>query len=290
METKMKYYLLNILVAVSLTALIVGCSDLKSNLPVEANLSVHKQGFSNPTSMDFHGTFIKQNNWDIKQCQSCHAADFSGGTTGTNCNSCHTSPGGPASCNTCHGNFNNPSMIAPPRDLNGDTASTAMGVGTHNSHLYSNILGTVACASCHNVPQSVYSPGHFNPASLVTLKGLASANIASNSAFNSSDGSCANTYCHGNFAYSKKTAAAENDFAFTDSVMTGNNKTVHWTHSASTEAACGSCHDLPPKGHIGYQQFPISSCVSCHAGVVDDQGNIIDKTKHINGNVDVRGE
>jgi hypothetical protein len=290
MELKMKYYLLNILIAVSLVALIVSCSDLKTNLPVEAKISVHKAGFADPASVNFHGTFIMQNNWNIQQCQSCHAADFSGGSTGTSCNSCHTNAGGPAACNTCHGNFNDPSRIAPPRAVNGDSSTSVMGVGTHTSHLYSNTLGTVACVSCHNVPQSVFSPGHFTSPAPVALKGLATANIASNAFFNSSDGSCANTYCHGNFAFTKKNAAPEDYFAFTDSVMTGNNKTVHWTHSASTEAACGSCHDLPPKGHIGYQQFAISSCVSCHAGVVDDQGNIIDKTKHINGAVDDRGE
>jgi predicted CxxxxCH...CXXCH cytochrome family protein len=290
MESKMKYYLLNILFAVSLGTLIISCSDLKTNLPVEPKISVHKIGFSDPASMNFHGTYIMQSNWDIQQCQSCHAADFSGGTAGVSCNSCHTAAGGPTACNTCHGNFNDPTRIAPPRAVNGDTATTVMGVGAHTSHLYSNTLGTVVCANCHNVPQSVSSPGHINPSNLVNLQGLAITNNASNATFNSSDGSCANTYCHGNFAFKKSTAAPEDYFAFTDSVMTGNNKTVYWTHAGASEAACGSCHDLPPKGHIGYQQFPLSSCVSCHAGVVDDQGNIIDKTKHINGNVDDRGE
>jgi predicted CxxxxCH...CXXCH cytochrome family protein len=290
MESKMKYYLLNILFAVSLVALIVSCSELKNDLPVETPVSVHKTGFSNPSSMNFHGTYIRENNWDLKQCQSCHAVDFSGGTTGVSCNSCHTASGGPTACNTCHGNFNDPTKIAPPRAVNGDTATTIMGVGAHTSHLYSNTLGTVPCASCHNVPQSVYSTGHFISPAPVTLQGLASTNIASNATFNAADGSCANTYCHGNFTYTKASAAVEDDFAFTDSVMVGNNKTVHWTNAGASEAACGSCHGLPPKGHIGYQQFPLSSCVSCHSGVVDAQGNIIDKTKHMNGKVDVRGE
>jgi predicted CxxxxCH...CXXCH cytochrome family protein len=180
-------------------------------------------------------------------------------------------------------------MIAPPRALNGDTITTYLGVGAHTSHLYSNNLSIVACSSCHNVPQSVFSTGHINPPALISLQGLASANIASNATFNSSNGSCANTYCHGNFAFKKDSALVENYFAFTDSVMVGNNVTVTWTQVGDSEAACGSCHGLPPKGHIGYQEnWPLSSCVSCHAEVVDDQGHIIDKTKHINGLVDVR--
>jgi predicted CxxxxCH...CXXCH cytochrome family protein len=290
MESKMKYYLLNILFAVSLGILSVSCSELKTNLPVEPAISVHGAGFSDPTKANFHGTYIMENNWNIKECQSCHAADYSGGTTGVSCNSCHTSPGGPTACNTCHGNFNNLTYIAPPRALNGDTLTTYIGVGAHTSHLYSNTLSTVACSSCHNVPQSVFSTGHFNSPAQIVLQGLAVANIASNATFNPSNGSCANTYCHGNFAFTKDSAAPEDYFAFTDSVMAGNNKTVQWTQVGDSEAACGSCHDLPPKGHIGYPQLPLSSCVDCHWEVVDDQGNIIDKTKHINGKVDVRGD
>ena len=289
----MKYYLLNILFALSFGILIASCSDLQNNIPVQPKLTVHKIGFSNPDSGSFHGTFIKNNNWDLISCQQCHAADYSGGTAEFSCNSCHKAPGGPLACNTCHGDFNNPARIAPPRTINGDTATTVMGVGAHTSHLYTNTLSNnVACESCHNVPQSVFSPGHLDsnlPAEVV-LKDLSTSNIASNAAFNSSSGTCSNTYCHGNFSFSKDSADAQDQFAFTASSMIGNNVTVTWTKVNGLQAICGSCHDLPPKGHIGYQQFPISSCVSCHAGVVDEAGNIIDKTKHINGKVNVRGE
>lgn len=288
MESKMKYLLLNILLAFSL-GIIISCSELKSNLPVETAIPpAHGVGFADPTSQNFHGIYIANNNWNIQQCQTCHAANFSGGTTGVSCNSCHTFSGGPASCNTCHGVFNDSIMIAPPRALNGDTATSYIAVGAHTSHLYSNRLSVVPCASCHNVPQSVFSSGHINSSSLITLQGLATTNIAYNAKF-SPNGSCANTYCHGNFSFTKASALPENYFAFTDSVMVGNNITVQWTQVGESEAVCGSCHDLPPKGHIGYQEnWPISSCVSCHAEVVDANGNIIDKTKHINGQVDVR--
>ncbi len=288
----MKYFLINILFGLSIGILLYSCSEMRTDIPVAAQLSAHKVGFADPMSASFHGKFIKDNNWSLKQCQICHAADFSGGTTGASCNTCHKGPDGPAACNTCHGNFSDPSHFAPPRDLNGDSTTTVMGVGAHTNHLYNNSLSNnVVCQSCHNVPQSVFAAGHLDsglPAE-VTLQDLAIKNVASNASFNYSDGTCSNTYCHGNFEFYKDSAAAQDKFVFTDVKMTGNNQTVKWTQVDGTQAACGTCHDLPPKGHIGYQQFPISSCVTCHAGVVDESGNIIDKTKHINGKINVRG-
>ncbi len=53
-----------------------------------------------------------------------------------------------------------------------------------------------------------------------------------------------------------------------------------------TQAKCGTCHGLPPTGHIA---APITSCYLCHQGVVDEMGNIIDKDKHINGYKSARG-
>ena len=289
----MKYRLLIILLIFATGILFYSCSNLKDNIPVEPKIDVHQEGFSKPSSANFHGTYIKNNNWNLQECQSCHAADFSGGTTGASCFTCHKEPGGPLACNTCHGNPNDPTRIAPPNDINGDTATSAVGVGAHTNHLYNNSLtNNVACQNCHNVPQSVFSPGHLDsklPAE-VTLSGLATANIASNASFNSSNATCSNTYCHGNFAFSKDSAASEDQWAFTSDKMVGNNVTVTWNIVDGSQAACGSCHDLPPKGHIGYQQIPITECVVCHQGVVDEQGNIIDNNRHINGKVNVRGK
>ena len=287
----MKYYVLNLLVAIFLGILIEGCSDLQTNIPpAEQKVSVHEDGFVSKTSANFHGNVIKQNNWDMKQCQQCHASNYSGGLTGTSCITCHTNPGGPEACNTCHGDFSNISRIAPPRATNGDTATTSIRVGAHTNHLYTATLGSqVACESCHKVPQSVYAQGHLDatPETIVSFAGVATANIASNAVFNSSDATCSNTYCHGNFAYKKSSAVQQNQFAFTDSVMLGNNATVTWTKVDGSQATCGSCHDLPPKGHIG--PIPLTECYTCHGNVVDANGNIINPALHINGTADVRG-
>jgi hypothetical protein len=70
-----------------------------------------------------------------------------------------------------------------------------------------------------------------------------------------------------------------------DSVIAGANATPVWT-SGESQAACGTCHGLPPAGHI---PFTVTSCVNCHSPVVDATGNISDKALHINGKINVFG-
>ena len=293
MNIKMKYIVLIIVVTALSVLLIPGCSELENNFTPQAKVSVHKEGFTSKTSSNFHGLMIKNDNWNMKDCQQCHAADFSGGLTGTSCNTCHTNPGGPLACNTCHGDFADPTRIAPPRTIDGETSTTVKGVGAHANHLYNHLLSSnVACVDCHKVPQTVYSAGHLdsNLPAEVTLSNLAVTNIASNATYNPSDASCANIYCHGNFEFNKADAAPQDTFVFISDKIVGNNKTVTWTKVDGTQAKCGSCHgtseSVAPAGHI---QVPLTACSSCHSGVVDDQGNIIDESKHINGVINVRG-
>jgi hypothetical protein len=181
-------------------------------------------------------------------------------------------------------------MIAPPRDLSGNTLTTFKGVGAHTNHLYNNVLGSkVECETCHTVPQTLTSAGHIDgslPAE-VNLKGLAIINVAGNAIYNYTTTTCANTYCHGNFEFDKNSADITHQFVYSASKIEGNKRSVIWNKVDGSEAACGTCHGLPPVGHIDYGG--LSTCVSCHTGVVDAQGNIIDKTKHINGVINVFG-
>ncbi len=94
---------------------------------------------------------------------------------------------------------------------------------------------------------------------------------------------CNNTFCHGNWKLDKSTSPYQ--FAYADSVMSGNNISPVWT-GGSSQAACGSCHGLPPTGHFATD---ITRCARCHTGVIDANGNIIDSTAHINGKVNVFG-
>jgi len=277
---------------VIITAIIIGsCSDLQTNIPQKpTDLNIHKEGITTLNSPNFHGDLVKGNNWSFALCQQCHASDLKGGITDKSCFTCHTQTDGPKSCNTCHGNFNNPDRIAPPRDTNGDILTTSKGVGAHFSHLYDNDLTeNVKCENCHSVPQNFDSPGHVDsklPAEL-NFTGLAVQGIASNANYNNSTTSCSNTYCHGNFEIKKSEALPEHQYIFTSDKIVGLNKTVNWTKVDETQAECGSCHDIPPEGHLGFGILPLSSCAICHQGVVNDLGKIIDKKKHINGVADV---
>lgn len=260
------------------------------------SIDVHKLGIIDTTSANFHGRFMASINWNILDCAKCHNSDFSGGIASPSCLSCHTEENGPEACNTCHGDPNPGGHIFPPRDLEGDTTTTDPGVGAHVAHLVNNHLTSeIRCSNCHKFPSNFFDPAHISPDGLpaqIIFGQRAILDNDSTATFDYSAYTCSNTYCHGNFVAYKDTS--QYDFEYNDSVvvngksaMMGNNKTVIWNQVDGTQAKCGSCHGLPPLGHR-YQTWP-SSCVICHRGVIDDLGNIIDSTKHINGVVNVFG-
>lgn len=274
-----------------LIAFLSGCSELKEDAISQPDpISVHPEGFEKPAHPNFHGEFIKEAGWNMLQCRSCHGGDYNGANNAVSCRTCHTGPDGPESCNTCHGSFGNIERIAPPQDANGNTETINRGVGAHSMHLYDNEAGNaVACGECHLVPQKTYTEGHLDTAlpAEVIFGDLAKAH-AGNPAYNAEQLTCENVYCHGSFEFLMSEAVETNRFIYTADKMTGNNKTVKWTDVGNNEAACGTCHGLPPQGHLGAGDWGIETCVTCHWQVVDASGKIIDKTKHINGVADAR--
>lgn len=173
------------------------------------------------------------------------------------------------SCSSCHGDANRKGSAllraAPPRDLLGATDASYPGVGAHAIHLYAGKThGAVACRECHVVPESVRSKGHADdaaPAEL-TFGPLAKANDH-DPAYNSVARRCDNSYCHGS---PPKGAAA-----------------AVWTEPRDSDAACGSCHGLPPAA-----PHPQSTrCSVCHADVIADDNRFIRPELHVNGTVDV---
>jgi hypothetical protein len=259
------------------------CAICHSTIPV------HVDGIVNTNSPNFHGKYISANlNWDMRACKSCHGANYSGGIAAPSCLTCHSGTNGPEACNTCHGNFSDPSKIAPPRALNGSTDPSYPGVGSHASHLYTNNLGnTIRCSTCHTFPQSVYAPGHIDNDGKAEINfGRLAVQGGANPSYDFTSNKCSNTYCHGNFVFYQDSTAQINKFVYTQPTMTGNNFAPQWNKVDGTQMACGTCHGLPPTGHL---PFKITDCSSCHYGVVDGNGNIIDPTKHINGVANVFG-
>jgi len=250
-------------------------------------IKIHQSNINNPTSAGFHGKYIASKNWSMSSCTLCHGTNYSGGVASPSCNKCHTNPGGPEACNTCHGNFSNPSLIAPPVDRNRKTDVTLASVGAHSSHLINLKIGAVVkCSDCHVVPTALNSPGHIDstPKAEIILTAKYSDYQNSNGSYDAGTNKCSNTYCHGNFSFSK--AASQWSFAYTAEKMEGENFQPTWNKVDGTQAVCGSCHGLPPKGHIAAD---LKACATCHQGVVDEYGKIIDKTKHMNGKIDVFG-
>jgi len=167
-------------------------------------------------------------------------------------------------CSACHGSATN---AAPPLGLAGTSSASERGVGAHQQHLKSSSWhAPLQCADCHIVPKSVADPGHIDtalPAEL-TFSTLAQ----SDGAKPSWDGvKCSGVYCHG------------------ATLSAGTNTAPSWTKVDGSQAACGTCHGLPPGG--GHTTN--TSCAICHGAVVDASKKIIAPALHIDGKVSASG-
>lgn len=247
------------------------CDNCHSGIPVHVN------GILDKSSPNWHGNFVKNIGWDLNQCSQCHGEDYSGGLITPSCNGCHSGNNGPESCNTCHGDFNNPDFIAPPQDLWDNTESSSAGVGSHTSHMYENTLSSQPsnCFSCHqNNFTEEGTLSHIVNGGKATIEfDEFSTSEISDPIYDVTNYTCANTYCHGNFDFNG---------------IVGNNKTVTFNIVDGSQAECGTCHGQVidesltplPTGHLG--AWTINQCFICHPSVVNAEGEIIDKLKHIN--------
>jgi predicted CxxxxCH...CXXCH cytochrome family protein len=139
--------------------------------------------------------------------------------------------------------------------------ATAIGVGAHQSHLQAThrLSGPVACAACHVVPDDVASPGHIDaerPAEVV-LAG-----------WDRNAATCVGVSCHGQAV-------------------------PRWTAPGTGQAACGTCHGIPPADGLHASTLTLGDCAACHSSSVDAFGNIIvtglpgaATSTHIDGVVD----
>lgn len=243
-----------------------------------------------------HTAYMYANLYPFTGCKTCHGAAYTGGNVGESCMQagCHVDQTGaaksPEACNTCHGNFRSPASdflsAAPPKGVLGDTLQTYRGVGAHAKHLLTGTLGKLLkCQECHVVPSALAQTGHIDtklPAEVVMNDTLARLVTGDGTVLPSPawDGStCSSTYCHGTWKLRKATSAYA--WIYTDSVMVGAAFTPAWT-GGSAQAACGTCHGLPPQGHSAV----ILQCYACHDDV-NESMQIIDPEKHINGKIDV---
>lgn len=230
-------------------------NGLHVNGTVDAAGAVHAPGWENP---DQHG---RAANADLASCQACHGADFDGGSAGVSCNACHAAAGFPSwqtTCTFCHGDpARQANAAAPPVGTQGETSTTARAVGAHQQHLSGGAIGAaVACTECHAVPTGI---SHVDGTAAVTF-GAAARRDGATPAWNGA--SCSGVYCHG------ATLAAG-----------GTNQAPDWT-SGPSQAACGTCHGLPPPS----PHPATASCGTCHTGYT---AGSVNPASHLNGVLDV---
>lgn len=251
---------------------------------------VHPEGFADSTIALPHFEFLRNNGFKLEECRVCHQEDYSGGLTGVSCMQCHVSAEGPEACNTCHGDFNDVTKPYPPRAVNGSKDETYAGVGAHIHHLTdSGIRVAAECVDCHKVPENYADEGHIDDTPGAELNFSLFVSPNGEAEYNHENNLCSNVYCHGNFVFLKDSAGS-NSWIYTDSVMVGENFSPQWNRLDETQAECGSCHLLPPRGHLDAGNDPdASTCATCHIGIVSAEGMIIDSLKHINGKPNVFG-
>ena len=168
------------------------------------------------------------------------------------------------SCGSCHGGALN---SAPPVDTQGGNATSLVTVGAHQAHLGTSTWHReIQCSDCHVVPSAVDDVGHLGdaPAEL-TWSALARSDGAT-PAFDRAQATCSSTYCHGPTL-----------------IPGGTNTQPTWTTVDGTQAACGTCHGLPPAA----PHPNATNCEQCHGMVVDASGNFVDPALHIDGVVNV---
>ncbi|MBI4821924.1 MAG: CxxxxCH/CxxCH domain-containing protein [Deltaproteobacteria bacterium] len=165
-------------------------------------------------------------------------------------------------CRSCHGSRANP---APPKANDGSTDRTARSVGAHQAHLLGGVSSrNVPCEECHRVPENVDDEGHLDalPGAELVFSGASTASAAT-PLYDSVNGSCANTYCHG-------------------AKLTGGTQLIP-TWTSLDPIPCGGCHGLPPPA-----PHPESDrCETCHDPVAGRNKTIVERRRHGDGVLDV---
>ena len=73
-----------------IVVIFAACTDVKEDIAVNQSMGVHPPDYGVFNKPNNHAADLRNSLWDLNQCKSCHAADYSGGPTGVSCYSCHT--------------------------------------------------------------------------------------------------------------------------------------------------------------------------------------------------------
>ncbi len=242
-----------------------GCAELADEplLPSGPAARAHPEGWIAGSSDDHHARALAAAGWDMVGCQSCHGTDFRGDFTGSSCFTCHDQ--GPQACDVCHGGGG---QIHPPEDLSGSSDPSSRGVGAHIAHLTTTMSTPLECSDCHLMPRAFADPAHIDGDGRAEITfGSRARSLGAAPVYDVDLASCANAYCHSGGRF-------------------GLNPTVTWNAPESDQAACGTCHALPPGPETDHVQVNATSCAVCHPSVTDTDNNIINASLHMNGQSD----
>lgn len=238
----------------------------------------HDDAWLDVASPSFHAFSA---NRGIAACQSCHGADLSGGLVGVACGKCHDGGvhggvtvvafriAGATNCIGCHGGVDDQGG-APPRATWGNAADP-IRVGAHSTH----VAAGYDCGVCHLKPADMLSPGHIDgPTADVVFGGMALTG-PSKPSWDRATARCSSTYCHGG------------------TLAGGSNSAPDWTKVGEGQAACGTCHGLPPAAFPS-PSHPVyvfaAPCLGCHpaTSTVDAGGQdaLVAGGPHLNGAVE----
>ncbi|HZV81615.1 MAG TPA: CxxxxCH/CxxCH domain-containing protein, partial [Geobacteraceae bacterium] len=227
---------------------------------------------------------------------SCHGGKSRGAWSATTTNNNHT-------CVHCHGvdgsttlradKYNAAPGWAGGTSTDQVSVNTDNRVGAHFVHLSSVYMPKLKCNECHTVPSSPFDGTHmatqrYNSQTLTFAQ--ASTAVKNSTTPAKTDGTavaaatCTTTFCHGSNMPKGDTS--------------GTARSPQWNQAAlmtgSPGADCGTCHGNPPTtgttaaSHSG--KTATTSCVQCHAMMVDATGKIINKSLHGNGSVNVTSD
>ncbi|MBU1298238.1 MAG: cytochrome c family protein [Bacteroidetes bacterium] len=105
----------------------------------------HKTGFLTKNNPNYHGTILKNANWNLASCKTCHGQNFEGGNSGIKCGTCHESyphaQGWTQTSNTkFHGRF-----------LKSENWDLPSCIGCHGSNYDGGTITNVSCmtSNCH---------------------------------------------------------------------------------------------------------------------------------------------
>ena len=228
------------------------------------DLAVHPRGWASPAdAQDFHGAVLRSEGYVLDGCRDCHGEDLHGGEAKVSCDSCHQ--GGVLACSVCHGDATSP---APPKSLSGARSTQALGVGAHRTHLSGTATShPVSCQTCHAVPAEAEADGHYRKSGQPDVDRAELLQLPSapgrTASWDRTAATCANTRCH---------APRPGDSQAT-------RQAPRWTRVGEGEAACGTCHGLPPEGHAD------NRCQGCHYRAYSH--GTLDASLHVNGVVEV---